>query len=107
MKTERKRKDSSAKLRRRKEGPADRSDGPHHKRHAELQTDENQRRGHTGDLRCHKRSQGPESPGCAYHRYELSFEYDDAMERGANISELLKKTAQTDDAGQEGENEDE
>ena len=38
---------------------------------------------------------------------ELSFEYDDAMERGANISELLKKTAQTDDAGQEGENEDE
>ena len=24
---------------------------------------------------------------------ELSFEYDDAMERGANIAELLKKTA--------------
>lgn len=38
---------------------------------------------------------------------ELSFEYDDAMERGANISELLKKTAQTDGAEQEGENEDE
>lgn len=32
---------------------------------------------------------------------ELSFEYDNAMERGANISELLKKTALPDEKGED------